>query len=70
MLKDRTQTFADPRAGGHHLWYFVGGGAKPGFQAVKRVSQAACGLPVRDDQPDAFVRLPELAAVLPGRGSN
>jgi hypothetical protein len=65
VLRDRTQTFADARAGGHHLWYFLGGGAKSGFQAQKRISQAACGLPVRDDQPDAFVPVPGLGAFLP-----
>ena len=65
VLRERTQTFSDARAGGHHLWYFLGGGAKSGFQAQKRISQAACGLPVRDEQPDAFVPVPGLSAFLP-----
>jgi hypothetical protein len=57
----------DRRASGHHLWYFHGGGAKAGFQVLKRVSQAACGLPVRDDQPDAFGPVAGLSAYLPAR---
>lgn len=65
ILRDLTHTFPDARAGGQHLWYFLGGGEKSGFQAQKRISQTACGLPVRDDQPDAFVPIPGLAAVLP-----
>lgn len=50
--------------------YILGGGPKPGFLVMKRVSQAACALPVHDDQPDAFVTMPAfftLAALLPRR---
>jgi hypothetical protein len=66
-LKDVVPTFdPDIWASGHTLWYFLGGGAKPGFQAQKRVSLRACGLTSYDEARQEFVGLPALGALLPG----
>lgn len=47
--------------GGHTLWYFLGGGDRPGFFASKRVSQMLCGAPINQDGRDEFVSVPALS---------
>jgi hypothetical protein len=66
VLRDGVTTFPpSARADGHTLWFIMGGGDKPGFQALKRASLTACGRTAYDEAEYEFVALPALARILP-----
>jgi hypothetical protein len=56
----------DVNAWGHRLYYYLGGGKRPGIIAQKRQSQALCGMTPDAGGKDVFKAVPGLS-VLDGR---
>lgn len=55
------------QAAGHTLWYYAGGGDKPGVLAKKAQSASLCGMTPDPKGNDVFKPVPELAAFNPPR---
>lgn len=50
-------------AAGHTLWYFIGGGTKPGILAKKAQSAALCGMQPDPKGNDVFKSVPDMAVL-------
>jgi len=50
-------------AAGHTLWYYLGGGDKPGIIAMKLQSAQLCPMDMPDPSRDAFLPVAEMAVI-------